>query len=901
MKIRTPRVATAILWMVLPRAEREFLLGDLEEQFRQRCELNRINAWLWYWRQLIRLRPLKIAVAARQPPSAGTRRFTFYGDSIFHDLKYAVRFLRKSPKFTVAAAAILTLGIGSNTALFSVAHGVLLRPLPYHEPGRLVAVGGNTGKDLSLGYSNVSEPEFLDLATEISSFQQVAAYNSAELTIGDSSRARRISVMRVTTNLLPMLGVSPWMGRLFNDDEGQPDGEDAIVLSHAMWQREFGADPDIIGSTISLRDIAATWATQYELPVPVVGIMPPSFRFPDAEYEAWVPLKLDTQDPHTRSFHYLNSIARLEAGTSLAAAQNEVNVLAARTTSDFPDVYASDPGYTIRIQPYLDRIVGHVSTSLYLLMGAVGFVLLMACVNVANLVLVRGEARKSEIAIRTAVGASSGRVMRQLLIENVLLVSISGLCGACLAILGLNTIRTIASKDVPRLDQIGIDGRVFVLSAAIALAFSLAFAVFPVVRDSRGNRQRLLTHGRRSSGTGRSSSVVRRLLVVVEVTFAVVLATGAGLMLRSIHNMHVTDTGFRIDNVLTLPLYPPTDTYGTEQSRVALYSELTDRLNTVPGVASAGAIFRLPLASGHFDMSIDVDDYPVESIADAQLGDIQFATQGVFDALGIRLVRGRLFDTHDDADAPLVVLVSESLASTAWRGENPVGRRMRMFGWPWMEVIGVVEDVRHYGVAQDPRPAWYVPHAQGYVSAYTSPQNMTIVVQGEVDPLSLVGPVRESLTSVDPGIVVSQVRTMEEVYGAALNTEHLVTVLLTVFGVLAFSLAAVGVYGLISLTVSQRTHEIGLRMALGAASSKVLRHTMGEGLLLTLAGLVFGICGSVVLSRGIESLVFGITPTDPLTYSAVIVLLLAAAAGASWFPARRASRVDPVAALKSEA
>jgi predicted permease len=299
-------------------------------------------------------------------------------------------------------------------------------------------------------------------------------------------------------------------------------------------------------------------------------------------------------------------------------------------------------------------------------------------------------------------------------------------------------------------------------------------------------------------------------------------------------------------------------------------------------------------------MSIDVEDYPVESPADAVLGDIQFATPGFFETLGIGLVRGRLFDTRDDADAPLVVLISESLASTAWRGENPVGRRMRMFGWPWMEVIGVVEDVRHYGVARDPRPAWYVPHAQGHVSAYTSPQNMTIVVQGEVDPLSLVGPVRESLASVDPNLVVSQVRTMEDVYGATLNTERLVTVLLSVFGILAFSLAAVGVHGLISLTVSQRTHEIGLRMALGASSSRVLFRTVGEGLVLTLSGLVFGISGSVVLSRRIESLVFGITPTDPLTYLVVTILLLAAAVGASLIPARRAGRVDPVEALRLE-
>jgi len=896
---RTPRIATAIIWILLPRAEREFLLGDLEEQYGRRYELNRVNAWLWYWGQVIRLRPSKIA-AARKPPTTSRRSLAVLSDSLFSDVRYAGRFLRKNPKFTLAATFILTLGIGSNTALFSVAHGVLLQPLPYHDPGRLVAVGGNTGKDLALGFRNVSEPEFLDLATGISSFEQVAAYNGAELTIGDSTRARRISVMRVTANLLPTLGVSPLLGRLFSQNEGQPDGDDAIILSYAMWQRDFEADPNIIGQTVGLHDVDATWAIQYELPVPIVGVMPQGFQFPDADYQAWVPLKLDTQNPHTRSFHYLNAIARLSPGTTFDAAQNEVNVLASRTTSDYPGVYTADPGYTIRIQPYLDRVVGHVSTPLYLLMGAVGFVLLMASVNVANLVLVRGEARKSEIALRAAVGGGTARVMRQLLLENLLLVGIGGCGGAGVAMVGLKVIRAIASADVPRLDQTGLDGRVFGLSVAIALASSLVFAVLPVLRSSRGDLQRLLTYGRRSGGTDRSSSAVRRLLVIAEVTFAVVLATGAGLMLRSIHNMHVIDTGFRTDSVLTLSLYPPTNTYETEQSKVALYSELTDRLNGLPGVASAGAVFRLPLASGHFDMSIDVEDFPVESLADAKLGDIQFATPRFFETLGIGLVRGRMFNERDDENAPLVVLVSERLARIAWRGENPVGRRMRMFGWPWMEVIGIVEDVHQYGVTREQRPAWYVPHAQGHLSAYTSPLNMTVALHTNVDPTSLVGPARETLTAVDPNLVVSQMRTMEDVYGDALNTERLVTILLSVFGILAFSLAAFGVYGLISLTVSQRTHEIGLRMALGAGSSKVLAKTMREGLLLTFVGLVIGICGSVALSRGIETLVFGITSMDPLTYGGVALLLFVSAAGASWIPARRASRVDPVVALRVE-
>jgi len=822
-------------------------------------------------------------------------------ESVIQDARFALRTLRKRPLFTFAAVVTLGLGIGANTAILSVAHGVLLRPLPYHEPERLVDLAVNVGsREGSRVFYGVSDPEFSDLRTEANSFEQIAGYHGGDVTIGDSLTARRVPVMRVTAGMLRMLGVNPHMGRFFTPDEDTRDGSRAIVLSYDMWQREFGGDPNVLGRTMMLHDFDAAFAAPFNQPVPIVGVMPAGFEFPDPHWEAWVPFGFDFEDPVARSAHYIEVVARLKPNVTLASAQSEMNVLAARATEDHPDIYPADRGLTIRLQPYHTRIVGHVAAPLYLLLGAVGFVLLTACVNVANLLLSRAEARKHEIAIRTAVGAASGRLIRQLLTENLILAVLGGLAGFAVASWGVSVLLAIAPSGVPRLDQVDVDGSVLGFALVFAIGTGLAFGVLPALQAARTDVQDVLTDGGGAHGHSHSGQAVRRWLVVAQVAFAVVLATGAGLMLRSIRNVYTADTGFRTDHVLTFRLDPSLDKYPAPELRIAFYRDLLEQLGGLPGVLSAGAAHSLPLNYGGTNLSIEIEGRPNATIADAPSARVQFVTPEYFETLGLTLIRGRTFTRHDDAQTAPVVVVTEATALAHWPGVDPIGKRMRWYGRRWMEVVGVVKDVHHFGVNREPGTWWYVPHAQGYISAYGSPRSMHVVVHADTDPAALVGPIRNVVATFDPTVPISRVQTMEEGFEAAVEGERFVTILLSVFGILAVSLAAVGVHGVISLAVSQRTHEIGLRMALGAPSTDVLLHVIREGLVLSLAGVIAGLLGSVVMSRGIDTMVFGITPTDPVTYGGVALLLTGVAVGASLIPARRATRVDPVEALRRE-
>jgi putative ABC transport system permease protein len=805
--------------------------------------------------------------------------------------------LRKARGAAVVVVITLGLGIGANTAIFSVAQGVLLRSLPYHEPQQLVDLAVHED---SLVFYGVSDPEFADLRTETNSFEQIEGYHGGEVTIGDSLSARRVPVMRVTAGLLPMLGVTPHMGRFFTPDEDTRDGIRAIVLSYGMWQREFGGDPDVLGRSIMLRDFDATFAAAFNQPVPIVGVMPTGFEIPDPHWEAWVPFGLDFEDPVARNNHYIDVLARLKPDVPLASAQSEVDVLAARSTEDYPDIYPADRGLTIRLQPYHTRIVGHVSAPIYLLLGAVGFVLLTACVNVVNLLLSQGQARRHEIAIRTALGASRGRVIRQLVTENLLLAALGGLAGLAVASWGVSALLAIAPSNLPRLDQVGINSSVLSFSILVTIGTGLMFGMLPAMQAAKTNVHEVLTAGGGVRGCSRSGQAMRRLLIVSQVAFAVVLVTGAGLMLRSIRNVYTANPGFRTHNVLTFRLDPAVDKYHTPESRITFYRDLLALLGRIPGVLSVGAAHSLPLGVGGTNLSIEIEGRPAASIADAPRARVQFVTPEYSEALGLTLIRGRFFTRDDDARSIPVVVVTEAMASAHWPGEDPIGKRMRMYGRRWMEVIGIVKDVYHYGVHRDPGTWWYVPHAQGYISSYTSPRTMHIAVLADSDPTTLVHPIRTAVARFDPNVPMSRVRTMDDGFDAAVDSERFVTVLLSVFGIVALCLAVVGVHGVISLTVAQRTREIGIRMALGAVPAEVLLQVMREGLLLSLTGVALGLLGSVVLSRGLETMVFGVTPTDPLTYGGVFLLLTTAAAVAAFVPARRAMRVDPVEALRQE-
>jgi putative ABC transport system permease protein len=825
------------------------------------------------------------------PPLRQERRNKPMLPTMMSDLKYAVRGHLRRPGLAVVAITTLALGIGASTAVFSVVHAVLLRPLPYSNSDELVSIQVNSGIGSSEGFYDLSEPEYLDLASMVPAFAQVAGYDGTEVTMGDSLAARRIRVMASTANLFPLLGVSPILGRAFTEDEDRPGVARVIMLSYGMWQTAFAGDPDVVGRTVVIGDRT----------VSIIGVMPAWFDFPSPGVDAYTQLQLDRENPWERNNHYMPTIARLAPSATLEQAQSEVNVLAARSTVDYPEYYPNT-GYRIRLQSFRDSIVGSAKTPLYILLGAVGFVLLTACVNVANLLLARGEARKREIAIRTAIGASGGRVTRQLLTESFLLAVLGGLAGLATAVVGVDALVAVAPDAVPRAGEIGIDKTVLGFSLVAAIATGVLFGVIPALHASRQDVQEVLKEGGVSRTGGASANALRRSLVVTQVTLAVVLVTGAGLMLRSVGNMYNVDMGFDTKNILTFRLNPPSSRYDTPQNTVTYYRELLKRLNALPGVAWAGATYSLPLVGGNNNWSIMIEGQPVANIGEAPADLVQRVTPEYFGALGMTLVRGRLFTHDDDAQAPLVAVISEAMAQKHWPGEDALGKRMKVFleGWPWMEVIGIVKDVRHRAPNQDPRPRWYVPHAQAYVSAYVSPRPMTIVVRSDSDPTSLTAPVRSLVTELDGSVPVSNVRTMEQIFAAAVGGQRFVTNLLSTFGILALFLAVVGVYGIISYAVSRRTHEIGLRMALGARGARVLAQVVCEGLVLSLWGVVLGMAGSVALSRTFASMVFGVTPTDPATYSAVVLVLVTAAVGASLLPAWRASRVSPMIALRQE-
>jgi putative ABC transport system permease protein len=810
--------------------------------------------------------------------------------AMLSDLRYAIRGHLRQPGLAITAIVTLGLGIGASSAIFSVVNGVLLRPLPYPNSQQLVSIQVNSGIGSSEGFYDISEPEFLDFEAQISSFTAVAGYTGSEVTMGDSTSARRIRVVLTTASLFPLLGVNPILGRTFTAEEDRPDAPRVVLLSYGMWQTEFGGDPDIVGQSMTIGD----------RPVNIIGVMPAGFEFPAPGSDAYAQLQIDRENPWARNNHYLPTIARLAPDATLEQARSEVNVLAARSTTDYPEFYPNT-GYRVQLRSFQDSIVGTVRTPLYILLAAVGFVLLTACVNIANLLLARGQTRKREIAIRAAIGASGGRVTRQLLTESFLLAAVGGLAGLLVAVLSVQALIAMAPSAIPRLDEIGIDAAVLGFSLAAAIATGLLFGVIPALHASRQNVQEILKEGGMRSGS-RSGNTLRRMLVAAQVTLAVVLVTGSGLMLRTMFNMYNVDMGFDTDDIVTFRINPSPNKYDTQEKRVAFYDQLLERMNALPGVLAAGAAFSLPLTGQNNNWSIIIEGRPVANVGEAPADLVQRVTPEYFSALGLTLVRGRLFTHADDAESPPVTVISQAMAQKHWPGEDAIGKRMKVFseGWPWIEVIGIVKDVRHRGPNLEPRPRWYVPHAQAYVSAYASPLSTTIAVRSDSDPTRLMGPIRQLMADFDASVPISNVRTMEQILDGAVGGQRFVTTLLSVFGLLALFLAVVGVYGVISYAVSQRTREISLRIALGAPGTNVLTSVVREGLVLSLIGVGVGLIGSIALARAFTSMVFGITPTDPVTYFGVILVLVVAAVGASLLPARRASRVSPMVALRQE-
>ena len=805
------------------------------------------------------------------------------------DLRYAIRVLLKQRGFTVVALLTLALGIGANSAIFGIVNAVLLRPLPYQEPDRVVLLWSHW---TNWSKTWVSQGELVDYQEQARSLEHVAAFSATSFNLTGGGDPLRVRAAQVQPEVFAALGAQPLAGRLFTADEDRPGHEHVVMLTEGLWRSQFGSDPSIIGRAIQLD----------AEPYTVVGVLPASLRLP-LDYasrtftQVWVPLALGPNDPQARGNHGLNALGRLRPGIPLAQAQAEVDAITRGFFQRYANVYDKEFGLTLVTAPR--EVFGDVRPALEVLLLAVGAVLLIACANVANLLLARSEARQKELAIRVVLGAGRGRIVRQLLTESMVLSAIGGAAGVALAYALTRALIALDPLKIPRVQDIAIDVRVLAFTAAISIVTGLLFGIVPAIQSSRGDLQPALKEGGRDSRVG--TGWLRRVLVVGELAASVVLVAAALLLTRSFARLLDVDAGFNPSHALTLRTSLPAQAYADPAAMVRAYAEVGRRLRESPGVQAAGAVTGLPLASTRGDWSIRIEGRPVgneRSIA----ADWQVVTPGYFEAIGTPLREGRTPTDADTAASLPVIVVNETMAKKYWPGVSPIGRRMAMGRSGWITVVGVVADVHHRGLDAVPRPEMYRPHTQfryGDSSAPAVPA-LTWVVRTSGDPLAATSYARAAIHAVDPSLGISDVATLERVMADSTSDRRLNMLLFTLLGGLALALATVGVYGVVAYSVTQRTHEIGVRMAIGAKPSDVVRMVMGEGGRLAMAGVAAGSAVAFAGARLIRGLLFDVSATDPLTFAGVAIALLSVALLASYIPARRAARIDPMVALRGE-
>ena len=810
-------------------------------------------------------------------------------DTLWQDIRFGFRTLLRSPATSVVALLTLALGIGANTAIFSVVNGVLLQPLPYPDPGDLVVVlESNPG--LGFPRFSVSPPNFDDWRRQNQVFESMAAVSVGRFNLTGGERPEAVYGAQVTPELFRTLGVAPALGRGFLPEEGRAGGPKVVVLSHALWQRRFGSDPGIVNRQILIDGESFT----------VIGVMPSSFRFP-SRGEVWMPLPWDFP-PESRGGHFLNVVGRLKDGITLERARTEMKAIAARLELQYPD---SNKGWTTDLRLLQDATVEGVRPALLLLLAAVAFVLLIACANVANLLLARLASREREIAVRTALGAGRVRLVRQMVTESIVLFLVGGALGLLLATWATRALVAFYGDSLPRQQEVGIDSRVLLFTLVLALVTGILFGLAPALSATSGGLFGALKEGGRAVAGGARGRLMRNLLVLGEVAVALVLLVGAGLLLRSFARLRAVDPGFRPKGVLTAEIILPAKKYAEQEPQILFTRELLDRLRAIPGVQSADTVFPLPLDQNGFVLAFEVQGRPVAASEDSSLhANIRLVTPDFFRTMGIRVLQGRVFTPRDDAKSVPVIVVNKIMADRIWPGENPIGKRITFSDTEdpdleWMEVVGVVAGIRHQALDKDPGSEVYWAQLQSPVGG-----QLSIVLRTQGEPTKLAGSVREAVRSIDNELPVERVRTMEDVVSEALSSSRFQTVLLGIFAGVALLLAAIGVYGVISYSVAQRTHEIGIRMALGARRPEVLGLVVRQGMTLVLAGVGLGLAFSLLLtwwlSERIAGFVYGGRAVDPLTLVAVPLVLLAVALLANWLPALRATRVEPVVALRSE-
>ncbi|MBX3278865.1 MAG: ABC transporter permease [Acidobacteria bacterium] len=795
------------------------------------------------------------------------------------DLRFALRTLRKRPGFTLVAVLTLGLGIGANSAIFSVVDAVLLRPLPYPEPEKLVRLWETFPP---AGWGSVSAPNIKDWREQNTVFSSIAAYSFRNVNLSGMESPERVVGAAVSSNFFATMGVAPQLGRWFEGGEDTAGSARVAVLSDRLWRRNYAADPSIIGREIQIGGEAAA----------VIGVMPAGFRFPSETTEIWTPLVYTQNQEANRGNHAFLVVARLGADATLDQADEQMKSIARRIEEQYPQ---QQSGRSVRIERLKEGVTGGSRQGLLMLSGAVFFVLLIACVNVANLLLARAAGRRRELAIRAALGAGRSRLVFQFLTESLVLSGFGGLLGLAIGKWGVDLLMVWAIGFLPRAGEVALDARVVVFTFIVSLLTGIAFGLAPALRVSRTDLHEDLKEGGRS-GDGPRHGSLRKALVVAEIALALVLLAGAGLLIRSFQQLQRLDTGMQAKGVLTLRLTLPESKYPAQESIVAFHRGLLERIAALPGVEAAGMINMLPLVQSGFNGDVNVEGRPEFAPGQSPLVEYRAVSPDYFRALGVPLIAGRFFNAADQAGAAPAVIINSALARALFPDEDAVGKRMNSGVSDWTTIVGVVGDVRQSGLTAAARPELYLPYAQ----AGAMVQSAGFVVRAQGDPLALAGSVRGAVRELDPAQPVYSVRTMEDVLGLAVADRRLNMLLLGLFAALAMVLAAVGIYGVMSYTVSQSTREIGIRMALGAERRDIVKLIVGQGAMLTGIGIAIGLGASMGLAQLIGSLLYGVSASDPLTYAVMVAALTCVALLACYVPARRATRVDPMIALRSE-
>jgi putative ABC transport system permease protein len=884
-----------IVRRLLPRGVRgDTMLGDLIEEWRGRGGTR--AATFWYWRQTA-------ALAARyawrrepdpEPARSGTRSLRMTIDTLRQDLRYAVRSYAKAPSFTLTILTTLALGIGASTAIFSMVNGIVLRPLPLPDPDALLYVNeANVGQGART--ISVAWPNYLDWRARSRSFTGLALTREEPVTLTGVDRAQRLRGRRVTGNFFAVIGVAPALGRSFTDDDDRPGAPAVVIVGDGFWRRQLGANADAIGRALMLDGTIYT----------VAGVMPAGFQYlrPYDVFVSMGPIAGDGNIADRGNHNGFAAVGRLRPGVAPESADRELRAIASALEHEYPNTNSAISVLTDRLA---NRVVDSVRLTLLVLLGAVGFLLLIACVNVANLLIARGAGRQHELAVRAALGGGRARLTTQLLVESTLVSAVGGLLGVGVAAALVRALIAMAPEGTPRLDDVRLDAAALLFALAAAAICGVVFGALPAVQASGVGGQQALVRGR-SAGFAARSHRLRRGLMAVETALALVLLTGAGLMMRTLQELTQVDTGIRTDHLLTARLELAGEQW-TAARRLTFYDAALMRTRALPGVSRAALTLSLPIDGSNWNSIFTVADKPVPERAHLPSAAFTPVSIGYFETMGMRVVRGRLFDRRETADSPRTIVVNETLARRLWPGEDAVGKRLKQ-GWPetpdhptkpgayfapWREVVGVVSDVKFNGLTSETPMQAYLPIVQ------ERPRSLAIVVRTATDPESLTPAIEAIVHDLDKDLPVFEVRTMDDLLDGSIARERMSMLVFAVFAIVALTLASVGLYGVVAHGVTERTHEIGVRMALGAEARHVLALVVRQGLSMALVGTAIGIAAALALSRWIQALLFGVTATDPLTLAAVVATLLGVAAIACYIPAWRATRVDPTMALRAE-